>query len=109
MKDNAVCFSVPDSEDYQPVFISINLRGTPSNEREFSTLPKLRIIDGQLCIEPSFYHFSETLKEPYIIKTVLQSKSKKNHPRSFVVGFENNNGIVRDIPLTTREYDASEN
>lgn len=109
MKDNAVCFSVPDSKDYRPVFISINLRSTPSKERKFTSQPKLHITDGQLCIAPSFYHFSDTLKDPFIVETVLQSSNKKNHPRSFVVGFEITKGKAQDVPLTTREYDVPEN
>lgn len=104
MKNNAVCYYVPDSKDYQPVFISINLRNKSSKERQFTENPNLRITDGQLCISPSFYHFPDTSKAPFIVEVVLQSKSKSNHPRSFVTGFEMINGKARDVSLTTREY-----
>jgi hypothetical protein len=104
IKNESVCFYVPDSEDYQPVFISINLRSTPSRERNFTDQPKIRATEGKLCISPSFYTFPDTSKDPFIIEVVLQSQDKSNHPRSFVVGFEMINGRTRDVPLTTREY-----
>ncbi|MEB2420612.1 putative T6SS immunity periplasmic lipoprotein [Citrobacter sp. R-1.5.2] len=108
MKNHAVCFYVPDSKDYQPVFISINPRGTSSKERQFTEQPKLRITDGQLCISPSFYSFPYTSKKAFIVEIVLRSQDRRHHPRSFVTGFEMINGRARNVPLTTREFDVPE-
>lgn len=109
MKNNAVCFVVPESKDYQPVFISVNRRSTPSKERRFTSQPALRLTGGRLCIDPSFYHFPDTATDPFIVDVVFKSQNKKNYPRSFTVGFEVTNGEARNVPLTTREYDVPEN
>lgn len=108
MKNHAVCFYIPDSKDYQPVFISINPRGASSKERQFTEKPKLRITDSQLCISPSFYLFPDTSKAPFIVEVVLHSQERSRHPRSFVTGFEMIDGRARNVPLTTREYDVPE-
>lgn len=105
MVGDSLCFRIPDEQDYQPVFISINLRSTLSKERGFTDNPKLHIINGQLCIPPSFYHFPDTSTAPFIVELVLQSQSADNHPRDFVVGFKILNRRVYDEPLTKREYD----
>ncbi|MCS2157978.1 hypothetical protein MUU48_13800 [Scandinavium sp. H11S7] len=107
-KDNSVCFSILDSKDYQPVFIAINLRSVPSKERKFIDPPKLRLTDGQLCFPPSYYHFPDTSKEPFIIEFVLQSQDEKNHPRSFVTAIEMINGRAQNVSLTEQEFDQSQ-
>lgn len=107
-RGDAVCFLIPDEQDYQPVFISINRRGTPNNERTFTENPALYIVDGQFCIPPSFYHFSDDASEPFIINLVLHSQKENRHPREFVVAFKVLDRQVYNVPLTTREYDEPE-
>lgn len=103
--DNSVCFHIADEKDYEPVFIAINLRSTPSKERKFTKNPKLNIVNGQFCIPPSFYDFPVESVEPFIIQVVLSSQNKNNHPRNFVMGFVMRDKTPYDVPLTKREYD----
>lgn len=103
MKGNVPCFSIPDSKDYQPVFIAINLRSTPSKEKKFIEPPGLRVAGGQLCLPPSYYHFPVTSIEPFIIEFVLQSQDESNHPRSFVTVIEMNNGKAQNVALRSTE------
>ncbi len=105
MNGDSVCFFIPNAQDYQPVFISINLRSTPPKEGTFTDEPNLTIIDGKLCIPPSFYHLPDTSTGPFIVQLVIESKDKGNHPRHFVLGFEMLNSRAYDVPLTKREYD----
>lgn len=105
MNGDSVCFFIPNGQDYQPVFISINLRSTPSQERIFTDDPNLTIIDGRFCIPPSFYQFPDTSAGPFIVQLVIESKDKGIHPRHFVLGFEMLNRRAYDVPLTKSEYD----
>lgn len=106
VKNDEICFSVPESRDYQLVFIGINLRETSPEKRQFVDRPALRVIENNLCIPPSFYQFQNNSESPYIVEFVLQSQSKSNPPRSFIAGFEIVVGKPRDVQLTKREYDV---
>lgn len=108
MNKSNVCFFIPDSKDYQPVFIAINLRSTPSKARSFIDSPELQVADGQLCIPSSYFHLPDTSVDPLIVEFVLQSQAENDHPRSFVSGFSIANGMIKNIPLTKREYDEPE-
>lgn len=103
MNGDSLCFLIPNGTDYEPVIISINLRSTPPKERSFIDKPLLKIVEGQLCIPPSFYHFPDSSQGPFIIEFVLQSQNKNFRPRSFVIGFEMINRRAYDIPLTDME------
>lgn len=101
IRDDNVCMSIPNSQDYQPVDMAINPRGTPSKEKDFNFSPGLKIVDGILCIPPSYYHF--TSGNRYIVEFVLHS-SRMGEPRSFVVGVGVNNGNeIYNFALTSRE------
>lgn len=106
MNSDKICFSIPESRDYQPVFISINLRKTLPEKRQFINHPTLLIRDGNLCMPPSFYQFSDNSESPYIVEFVLQSQDKSNPPRSFIAGFDMISGKPRDVQLTKQEYDV---
>lgn len=96
-----VCFNITDAQDYQPADIGINLRGTPSKEKNFNFSPELKIADGKLCIPPSFYHFPDNGK--FIVEYILVSKKHEDEPRKFVVGVGINNEQIYNFPLTDRE------
>ncbi len=96
-----VCFSIPDPQDYQPVSISIDPRGTRFRDRKIMFDPTLRIVNSQLCIPPSFHHFPD--KGQFIVRYVLQSERHKDTPRRMVAGIEIGNDCVFDIPLTDME------
>lgn len=96
-----ICFRVPDAQDYQPIFIAINPRGTPPKEQTFTSKPKLTISDGQLCIPPSFYPFSTNGQ--FIVEYILSSPKYKNKSRSVVVGVEVMNNRIYNMPLRDRE------
>lgn len=96
-----VCFNITDAEDYQPAYMGINLRGTPSKEKDYNFSPSLTIIDGKLCIPPSFYHFPDNGK--FIVEYILVSKKHEDEPRKFVVGVGINNEQIYNFPLTDRE------
>ncbi|GAL58212.1 hypothetical protein EV102420_09_02450 [Pseudescherichia vulneris NBRC 102420] len=95
-----ICFNVTDAQDYQPADIGINPRGTPAKEKDFNFSPGLTIVDGKLCIPPSFYHFPDNGR--FIVEYILISK-KDDEPRKFVVGVGIKNGEVYNFPLTDRE------
>jgi len=96
-----ICFSVPEAEDYQPVDIAINPRGTPSREKKIIFNPELRVVNGQLCVPPSFYAFPE--KGQFIVGYILHSEHYKKPPRHMVSGIEIANGCVFNISLTDME------
>jgi hypothetical protein len=96
-----VCFSVPEPEDYQPVSISIDPRGTQFRERQITFDPTLRIANNQLCIPPSFHHFPD--KGQFIIRYVLYSERHKDSPRRMVAGVEIADECIFDIPLNDME------
>ncbi|MGJ8710163.1 putative T6SS immunity periplasmic lipoprotein [Pantoea agglomerans] len=96
-----VCLDIPDAQDYQPADMEINPRGTPSKEKDFNFSPGLTIVNGKLCIPPSFYHFPD--KGKLIFEYVLISKKHEDEPRKFVVGVGVNNGQVYNFPLIDRE------
>jgi len=96
-----ICFFVPDAEDYQPVDIAIYPRGTPSRQQKIIFNPALHVVNGQLCVPPSFYAFPE--EGQFIISYVLQTENNKKHPRRMVSGVEISNGCVFNIPLTDME------
>lgn len=107
MNSDKICFSIPESRDYQPVFISINLRETLPKKRQFVNHPTLLVRESNLCIPPSFYQFSDNSESPYIVEFVLQSQNKSNPPRSFIAGFDMIAGKPSDVQLTKQEYDVS--
>ncbi|WP_338576772.1 hypothetical protein VRB64_16105 [Erwinia sp. E_sp_B04_9] len=100
-KGNDICMSINDAQDYQPVDMGINLRGTPPKEKKFNFSPGLKIVDGALCIPSSYYHFMDGNK--YIVEFVLHSATNNNAPRSFVSGIGVDNNQVYNFPLTDRE------
>lgn len=96
-----VCLNVPDAQDYQPADIGINPRGTPSKNKNFNFSPGLSVIDGKLCISPSFYRFQD--KGQFIIEYILISKKHDDEPRKFVVTLEINNGRIYNVTPTDME------
>lgn len=97
----SICFNVVEAQDYQLADIGINPRGTPSKEKDFNFSPGLTIVDGKLCIPPSFYHFPNNGK--FTIEYLLTSKEHDDEPRKFVVGVGINHGEIYNFPLTDRE------
>lgn len=98
---NDVCMSINDARDYQPADMGINLRGTLPKEKKFNFSPGLKIVDGALCIPPSYHCFMDGNK--YIVEFVLHSESNKDEPRNFAVGIGVNKTQVYNFPLTYRE------
>jgi hypothetical protein len=43
-KGDNVCVNIDNAQDYQPVDMGINLRGTPSKEKDLIFLPALRLL-----------------------------------------------------------------
>ncbi|WP_380177450.1 putative T6SS immunity periplasmic lipoprotein [Kalamiella sp. sgz302252] len=106
LKGDSLCFSIPDASGYYPVFLSINPRNTPSKEKTFIDKPDMQIVNRSLCIPPAVYTFPEESRFPYIVEFILRSKD--NHPRHFVTGFEIRNGKPYEIHLTDREIFRSQ-
>lgn len=100
-KGDSVCFTVTDAQDYQPVDMGINPRGTPSKDKNFNFSPDLIIADGQLCIPPSFYRFPD--KGQFIVEYLLKSETHKDAPRNVVVTLEINHGRIYNVTPTERE------
>lgn len=96
-----VCFFIPEPLDYQAIDMGINSRGTASKEKVFITEPNLSVVNGKLCIPPSFYKFPKNGK--LIAEFILLSKRSDNNTRKFVVGIGIANGNVYNIPLLSRE------
>lgn len=101
-KEGKICIDIKDAQDYQPVAIAINLRGTPSKEKDFNFSPGLKVIEGELCISPSYFYFENGGK--YIIEFILHPTLDNKEARSFVVGVGINNNQVYNFPLTDREF-----
>lgn len=101
-KGGRVCIEIKDAQDYQPVAIAINLRGTPSKEKKYNFSPELIVSDGKLCIPPSYYSFVRGNK--YIVEFILRSTRSDNESRSFVVGVGINDNQVYNFPLSDREF-----
>lgn len=100
-KDANICLTIDDAQDYQPVDMGINLRGTPSKKKNFDFSPELMVVNGELCIPSAYYHFENGNK--YIVEFILHSVRRDDEPRSFVVGVGLNNNRVYNFPLTDRE------
>lgn len=101
-KEGKVCIEIKDAQDYQPVAIAINLRGTPSKEKKYIFSPNLIVFDGELCIPSTFYDFKNGNK--YIVEFILRSNRNDDESRGFVVGVGVNNNQVYNFPLTDREF-----
>lgn len=83
VKGKDVCFEVIDPQDYQPVDMAINPRGTPSINKIIIFNPALAVIKGELCVPPSFYDFPD--KGQFIVEYTLTSKQKRDKSRKVVV------------------------
>jgi hypothetical protein len=101
-KGDNVCVNIENAQDYQPVGMGINLRGTPSKEKDFNFSPSLKVIDGELCIPPSYFNFENGSK--YIVEFVLHPTLDDKEARSFVIGVGVNNNKIYNFPLTDREF-----
>lgn len=101
-KEGKVCIKIKDAQDYQPVAIAINLRGTQSKEKNYNFSPNLIVSDGELCIPSTFYDFINGNK--YIVEFILRSNRNDDESRSFVVGVGINNNQVYNFPLSGREF-----
>jgi len=99
--EGKVCFLIKDALDYQPVYLGINPRGTPSKLKIFKFQPDVRVMNDRLCIPSDLYALPK--KGQFITEYLLRSKNDKNHSRKFVVVFEVNNGRVYNIPPTNKE------
>ncbi|RYM55432.1 putative T6SS immunity periplasmic lipoprotein [Serratia quinivorans] len=97
-----VCIEIKDAQDYQPVAIAINLRGTPSKDKKYNFSPDLIVSYGELCIPSSYYSFVSGNK--YIVEFILRSTRSDNESRSFFVGMGINNNQVYSFPLSDREF-----
>ncbi|MTH48883.1 hypothetical protein GJV78_22180 [Escherichia alba] len=102
-KGEKICFTIPEAEDYQPVYIAINPRGRPPGEQTFTQYPPLRVDNGWLCIPPSFYPFPDSSSVPFIVETILHSSATNKPARTFVAGVGLSNGRVYAVPLTNKE------
>ncbi|QKJ87263.1 hypothetical protein PMPD1_2318 [Paramixta manurensis] len=96
-----ICFLVPNSRDYQPIFIAINQRNKPSQEMTFTRKPDLHVQNGQLCLPADFYAFPE--KGEFIVQYILASQKDSESRRSVVSAFEIANGRVHNLTLTRQE------
>lgn len=94
-----VCFLVGNALDYQPADMGINRRGTLAKEKHFVFNPDLKVMDGELCIPPSFYRFPQTGQ--FLIEYILVSK--KSPPRKVVVALEIVAGRINRVPPNDRE------
>lgn len=101
-KRGNICIDIQNAQDYQPVAIAINLRGTPSKEKKYNFSPNLIVSNGELCIPSSYCDFINGNK--YIVELILRSTRSDNESRGFVVGVGVNNNQVYNFPLTDREF-----
>lgn len=100
-EDSKICMNITNAQDYQPVDMGINIRGTPSKEKRYNFSPGLTVNNGRLCIPQSFYQFPD--KGQFIIEYVLKSKENPKQPRSFVVTLEVDKGRIYNVTPTERE------
>lgn len=100
-KGESVCFNVDNAQDYQPVAIGINPRGTPPRDKDFTFSTNLTVTNDELCIPSFFYKFPD--KGQFVIEYVLKSKKHRSEPRSVVVVVEFNGRQIVNLPPTDRE------
>jgi len=98
-EDDSICFTGTDIQNYKLAGIGINSRGITTKSKDFILSPDLSVVDGKLCIPPSFYHFPDNGQ--YIVE--YRSPSEDNKSRRVVVTFEINNGHVYNVTPTERE------
>lgn len=98
---SSVCMNITNAQDYQPVDMGVNIRGTPSKEKNYDFSPNLTVNNGRLCIPPSFYQFPD--KGQFIIEYVMKSKKNPKRPRNFVVTLEVDKGRIFNVTPTQRE------
>lgn len=101
MQGDNVCFEIPAAGDKQPVHIAINPRGTPYRQQSIIFDPVLKVVNEQLCIPPSFFHFP--LEGQFIVEFVLASKARNNTPRVFITGVAMSKGRAHAMPLSVDE------
>lgn len=101
MQADSICFWVSDVKDMEVAHIAINPRETPFRQQSVIFSPDLKLLDGQLCLPPSFYDFPSEGK--FIVEYILASKEKNTLPRIVITRIEINAGHVNSIPLFTDE------
>lgn len=101
MQADSICFWVSDVKDREVAHIAINPRGTPFRQQSVIFSPDLKLLDGQLCLPPSFYDFPS--EGQFIVEYVLASKGKNTLPRIVITGIEINSGHAYAIPLSADE------
>ncbi|WP_413775879.1 putative T6SS immunity periplasmic lipoprotein [Pectobacterium carotovorum] len=96
-----LCFLVSDARDYQPTLIAISIRTAQPQEWTLYENPSIVVTQGELCIPPSFYHFSDD--RTYVVRYILQSKKDSDSRRSVVSAITFSHGSVRSVPLRKDE------
>lgn len=96
-----ICFSMANKQNYPLADIGINPRETPPKSKNFTFSPDLSVIDGKLCIPPSFYRFPD--QGQFIVEYRLRSGNKNRSRSKVVVTFEINNRHVYNVTPTERE------
>ncbi|MCL6323734.1 putative T6SS immunity periplasmic lipoprotein [Pectobacterium polaris] len=98
---NDLCFLVNNAQDYQPTLIAISTRTTQPPEWTLYENPSIVVTQGELCIPPSFYRFSDD--KTYVVRYILQSKKHSDSRRSVVSAIAFTHGNVRSEPLRKDE------
>ncbi|VED38074.1 putative type VI secretion protein [Escherichia coli] len=96
-----MCVSVSRSQRTTSQSAFPSLHGEPDQGAANTSEPSLRIVNGQLCIPPSFCLFPD--KGQFIVRSVLHSERDKDTPRIMVAGIEIADGCIFDIPLNDME------
>ncbi|MCL6350873.1 hypothetical protein EXT53_06790 [Pectobacterium polaris] len=99
--ENNLCFLVNNAQDYQPTLIAISTRTTQPPEWTLYENPSIVVTQGELCIPPSFYRFSDD--KTYVVRYILQSKKHSDSRRSIVSAIAFTHGNVRSEPLRKDE------
>ncbi|MBN3215339.1 hypothetical protein H5A45_04780 [Pectobacterium polaris] len=99
--ENDLCFLVNNAQDYQPTLIAISTRTTQPPEWTLYENPSIVVTQGELCIPPSFYRFSDD--RTYVVRYILQSKKHSDSRRSIVSAIAFTHGNVRNVPLRKDE------
>ncbi|MDE8756185.1 hypothetical protein PZA22_16990 [Pectobacterium polaris] len=99
--ENDLCFLVNNAQDYQPTLIAISTRTAQPPEWTLYENPSVVVTQGELCIPPSFYRFSDD--RTYVVRYILQSKKHSDSRRSIVSAIAFTHGNVRNVPLRKDE------
>lgn len=97
----AICFFVPDTNDYILSAISINPRNTPFNQRRYIFGSGFELMDGDVCIPDDY--LVKMSEGSYVSRYIMTSKIAGKPARKVASVFFFNGEKAHSIPVKDNE------